>query len=175
MFKKKPVLWISLAGVLMLLNLVKWLPVLLQNKGPKASAGGAANLVLDFPSGAQEGKGDDHRDLFALGPSTSGHLKRRMAKKAQVQTQPSPTPTFAFPDGSLREIAGGYRLMGVVSRGDQSKALIGKGDELFQLGPGEELGGLYQVEKITQSEVYLKEKQTGNSFRLRIWDEQGTI
>jgi hypothetical protein len=175
MFKKKPVLWSSLVGLLVILNLVKWLPSLWQGKATKGTAP-VLGLELDFPSGPLEGEGSLHRDLFALGSLPSGNIKRPKARKTQVpdQTPPSPTPTFTFPDGSLREIAGGYRLMGVVSRGGQSQALIGKGDQLFQLGPGEDLEGQYQVQKITDSEVYLTEKQTGNSLRLRIWDDQGT-
>jgi hypothetical protein len=173
MFKKRPFLWISLVGVLVLLNLIKWLPSLWPGKASKGTAP-VLGLELDFPSGLLEGERDPRRNLFALGPLPSGNTKRPKVRKAPVQTEPSPTPTFAFPDGSLREIAGGYRLMGIVSRGGQSQALIGKGDQLFPLGPGEELEGQYRVEKITDSEVYLTEKQTGNSLRLRIWDDQGT-
>ncbi|HTC19429.1 MAG TPA: hypothetical protein VK859_01180 [bacterium] len=175
MLKKRPILWISLVGVLVLLNLIKWLPSIWQDRAAKGTAP-VLGLELDFPSGPLQGEGSLHRNLFALGSLPSNNMKRTKVKKTKIptQTQPSPTPTFAFPDGSLREIAGGYRLMGVVSRGGQSQALIGKGDQLFQLGPGEDLEGQYQVEKITDSEVYLTEKQTGNSLRLRIWDDQGT-
>ena len=178
MLKKNPLLWGSLVVLLAALNLAKWMPALWPSRASKEKAGASFGLALEFPSGVQEGEKTVHRDLFTLGSrggSAAGVRRaRKAAAPAAVQTGPTPTPTFVFPDGSLREAAGGYRLMGVVSRGGQSKALIGKGDQLFQLGSGEDLEGLYQVENIGDDEVYLTDKRTGNSLRLHIWNGQGT-
>ncbi len=169
MFRKNPVLWISVVGLLVLLNLFHWAPSLWKGKiAPGREAAGW--MRLDFPEPLEKGDQKVVRDLFALGsrPLESNRV-RRVARAAPVPT-PAASPTPSFPDGSILEAAGGYRLMGVVSRENSSQALIGKGTQLFQVGPGDSLEDRYQVQSITENEVYLTEKQTGNTLKLRIWD-----
>ena len=62
--------------------------------------------------------------------------------------------------------------MGTVSRDGKSQALIGQGSQLFQVAPGDSVANQYQVESITESEVYLTDKQSGNTLKLRIWDSK---
>ncbi len=169
MFRKNRLLWISAVGFLVLLNLVRWAPVLWKGKimeGRETSGW----MRLEFPDPLDPEDQKVQRNLFALGsrPPES----RRVKRIVRVVTVPTPaaSPTPSFPDGSVLEAAGGYRLMGVVSREGFSQALIGRGTQLFQVGPGDNLEDRYQVQSITQDEVYLTEKPTGNTLKLRIWD-----
>ena len=123
---------------------------------------------LDFPAPLEEGERNLRRNLFAIGP-----VEGTPKITGRFVAMPTPTPTPSSPDGSVMEVAGGYRLMGVLSHGGKSMALIGKGEQSFQVGMGDEIEGLYQVQTITDNEVYLAEKSTGNNLKLHIWDTQG--
>ena len=172
MLKKNPVLWGSLIFLLVILNLWKLLPALRRTAQGSGISGG---LRLDFPFARSESEKSVHRDLFALGSSPPAspraHSKGNIAPRAVSSPVPAPKPSSA--SGTVVEISGGYRLMGVVSREGKSQALIGKGEQLFQVAPGDELEGRYRVQSIGENEVYLTEKVTGNNLRLRIWDQQG--
>lgn len=167
MFRKKPVLWISVIGILALLNLARWVPVLWKEN---LSTGREDSqwLKLDFPEPLNTEDQKIRRDLFALVPSGNTPVKRVV--RAAAEPTPAESPTPSFPDGSVMEAAGGYRLMGVVSREGFSQVLIERGTQLFQAGPGDNLEDRYQIQSITQDEVYLTEKATGNTLKLRIWD-----
>ncbi|GEM_PF-1619512 len=169
MFRKSPALWISAIAILVLLNLVRWAPSLLRGKGVLGRQAGW--MHLDFPEPLEAGDMNVGRDLFALGTRPPGAKAARRVAKAAPTPLPAASPTPSSPDGSVLEAAGGYRLMGVVSRGDSSQALIGRGTQLFQVGPGDSLEDRYQVGTITENEVYLTDKQTGNNLKLRIWDQ----
>lgn len=170
MIRKYPYLWGGLILALLALNLWRYLPAWGgKAKGPGASAAG---LALEFPQGP-EGEAPLRRNLFDFGAAPS-HVSRPR-KAAPVAALPTPlvTPTPSAPDGSVAEAAGGYRLLGVISRDGRSQALVGKGDQLFQVGRGDDIEGRYHVVSIDENEVYLTEKQTGNNLKLRIWDSQG--
>jgi hypothetical protein len=172
--KRKTALGISFILILAILNLWKWLPV---SGGKKSLNNREASfgLVLNFPSAAAEEDKTMRRNLFALGSSSpSGHRHGSGKTKnlpASVSTVPTLVASPVFPDGSVLEVAGGYRLMGIASREGKNHALIGKGDQLFQVGVGDNIESQYQVQNITEGEVYLTEKQTGNTLKLRIWDQ----
>ena len=68
------------------------------------------------------------------------------------------------------ELSGGVHLLGVVFQGGKGLALLGKGEETFQVGVGDDINGLYRVDSIDQDEVYLTEKSTGNTLKLHIYD-----
>jgi len=174
MIKKHPMIWGTLIALLLLLNLVKWLPFLRGGGSGIGKGDSAAGLSLPFPSGAGV-EASRHRDLFAFGiPSSSGHHPSRSRSGVFPQASPVPTPVplTPAPSGGSAD-AGGYRLLGVVSRNGQNQALLGKGEQLIQVGRGDEVEGLYRVESIGENEVYLTEKQTGNTLKLHIWDSQG--
>lgn len=169
MSRKKAFLGGILIALLALLNLLHWGPILWKGKelSSKAPLGW---MRLDFPE-PLEGKGQKiHRDLFSLGNRAPGTvLARRPVKPAPVPT-PAGVPTPFFPDGSVMEAEGGYRLMGVVSRGGKSRALVGQDKLLLQVGEGDGLGDRYLVLAVAQNELDLKDKPTGNTVKLRIWD-----
>lgn len=180
MFKKHPYLWGALVSALALLNLWKWWPS--SRSAPGTGLPGAWNgsspLTLDFPEALKKEEKTVRRDPFTAGFSAAaGRAPKRAAAKPAPTAGFTPTPIppaqLAGPDGSVAEAAGGYRLMGIASREGKSQALIGKGDRLFQVGRGETIEGRYQVGDITESEVYLTEKETGNTLKLRIWDPEG--
>lgn len=167
--KNKPLMGLLLIVVLVLLNLWHWLPRWKSNPvfAAKSSSG---ELTLNFPAPLEDEEKIVHRDLFAIGYVSLVH---HLMKKSRVITLlPLFTPTPSTADGSVAEVNGGYRLLGVVSRGGQIRALIGKGEQTFSVVKGDEIEGVYQVLSVTDSEVYLTEKQTGNTLRLHIWDQQ---
>jgi len=172
MLAKKLLVWIFVILVLVILNLWKWLPTL--GKGSSLSLGSVniAGLSLNIPSGLEDGEKTVHRDLFALGPLDKAGGRANRMKLTPVRLFPTPISSpMATPDGSVLEVEGGYRLMGIVERDGKSLALIGKGSQLFQVGLGDDLEGHYQVHSITDDEVYLTETQTGNTLKLRMWDQ----
>lgn len=171
MIKKYPYFWSALVVVLILLNLWKWLPSFKTSGSAFAKQGNSTGLVLDFPSPSGDEEKAVHRDLFALGEAASAPRERRSTVKAAA---PAPVLAAATPLATptpMNEVAGGYRLMGVVFREGKSQALLGKGDQLLQLMVGDEIETRYRVESISDNEVDLTDKQTGNSLKLLIWDK----
>src|SRR5665213_58189 len=170
MLKKKPLLWTSIILALIILNLWKWLPTWGKANALPVGFIDVKGLSLNIPLGLEDGEKTVHRDLFVLGPlgRTGSAVKTRLTP---VRLFPTPISSpMATPDGSVLEVEGGYRLMGMVERDGKSQALIGKGSQLFQVGIGDDLEGHYQVHSITNDEVYLTETQTGNTLKLRMWD-----
>lgn len=166
--------WGSIIFVLVLLNLWKWLPRWKEDRG-FSDKSVLTELTLNFPDALEPDEQAIHRDIFAFGSSNSasGLVRVRPTKNKAVPIifkifTPTPSPT----NGSLTEMTAGYRLLGMLSRGGQSLALIGKGDQTFQVKAGDEIDGFYRVQSITESEVYLTEKQTGNTLQLHIQDQQ---
>ncbi len=173
MLRKNPVPWISAVGLLALLNLIRWAPVIWKGTGMD-NRENSGWMRLDFPAPLDAEDQKIRRNLFALGPSESPSHPNRIMKAASIPA-PQASPTPSFPDGSVMEAAGGYRLMGVVSRGSSSQALIGRGNQLFQVGPGDSLEDRYQVQSIGENEVTLTEKPAGSAVKLRIWDPSAAI
>ncbi len=173
MRRKKTILWISAVGLLALLNVIRWAPVLWKGKGVE-NRGNSGWMRLDFPSPQDPAERKVRRDLFAFGPSAIPDRPKQMAKATPIPA-PQSSLALSFPDGSVMEAAGGYRLMGVVSRGGSSQALVGCGNQLFQVGPGDSLGDGYQVQSIGENEVILAEKPAGGTVKLRIWDPTAAI
>lgn len=178
MIKKHPYLFAALIGALLVLNLWKWLPSASFQGGPKSGAAAHGLWSLDFPDPLGAGEKEIHRNLFEAGAALgNGPVRRplKLSRLSKVQPTAVPTPSDVAADGSVAEVAGGYRLLGIASREGQAKALIGKGDQLFQVGQGGDIEGKYEVQTITESEVYLTEKQSGNTLKLRIWDNSGGL
>jgi len=174
MFQKHPFIWASLVGILVLLNLWKWLPGFGAQKNRDGRNLDKTRLALDFPEVSGDKEGSILRDPFSVAASPSSARRRRtVAKRTGPPVLPTPLPTAMglAADGSVLEAEGGYRLMGIVSRQGKSQALIGKGDRLFQVGLGESLEETYEVRNITQNEVFLVRKQTGATQKLRIWEQ----
>ncbi|MGH7739113.1 MAG: hypothetical protein ACREL1_03095 [bacterium] len=165
--RKKIALGISVIGLLVLLNLARWAPEWLRTKNSMVGAP-LGWMRLDFPRPLKEADLKVRRDLFVLEPSREAPVFRR--RVVQVRPTPVPLPTAVSVDGTVQEAAGGYRLMGVVSKGGSSEALIGRGTQLFQVRAGDDLEGRYKVQSVGENEVYLTENQTGHSLKLGIWD-----
>ena len=168
--KNKTLIGVTLIVVLIVLNLWHWLPRFKSNTsfaGPTSTGG----LTLNFPAPLADEDKVVHRDLFATGSLGQPLHSRPVKKPTVIVLLPVYTPTPSSPDGSVGE-AGGYRLLGVVSHGGQIQALIGKGEKTFPVLKGDVIEGVYEVLSITESEVYLTEKQTGNTLKLHIWDQQ---
>ena len=167
--KKNPLLWGALIGVLLLLNLWKWLPAL---KGGKAgsSTSSFAGLQLNLPSPPEGEDREVRRDLFSMAMPVKPRLVQVPRVVIHLEPSPQPTPIGLAADGSIMEASGGYRLMGTASREGKNQALIGLGDKVFQVKPGDDLDGRYKVGEVTENEVYLTEAATGNTLKLRIWD-----
>lgn len=155
---------------MVLLNLWKWLPVL---KGGDGSSHGStvAGIRLDFPSPPEGEERRVQRDLFAMAVPVRPRVVRLPRVVVHLEPSPQPTPLGLAADGSILEASGGYRLMGTASREGQNQALIGLGDKVFQVKPGDDLDGRYKVGQVTDNEVYLTESGTGNTLKLRIWDQ----
>jgi hypothetical protein len=175
MIKKHPYIWAGVIGLLVLLNLVRWIPAVWNSPNPSKKMQ-VGLLELNFSPPLSDGEKKVHRDLFSavdsISPGVNPKPKSLGKGKAQGPSLPGPTPTPSSVDGSVAEISGGYRLMGTVSRGGKSQALIGQGSQLFQVAPGDSLADQYQVRSITESEVYLTDKLSGNTLKLRIWDSK---
>jgi hypothetical protein len=164
MIQRRPLLWGIVITALALLNLWRWWPA-------RGVAQGRSSVGpnLDLPATSIPSQRLLKRDLF-----TTRQAAVASARPPQVQVRlvpPTPVPAATLPDGSVMEATGGYRLLGVATREGQSQALIARGDQLFQLKPGDDLEGRYQVGNIDGEEVHLTEKQTGNTLKLHLWEE----
>ena len=166
MIHRQPWLWGGLIVVLGLLNLWRWFP---SGSGMGRGLGPRANLDLPEPSGHEERT--VRRDLFQSQAAPAA--VRRAPPQVQVRLVPATAaPTIpALADGSVMEAGGGYRLLGIATREGASQALIARGDQLFQLKPGDDLEGRYKVGEIEDEEVHLTENGTGNTLKLHLWEE----
>ena len=52
-------------------------------------------------------------------------------------------------------------MEGVIFRGEKGQAFFRRSDEIYTVSDGDEVAGLYRVEKITADSVALKEIATG--------------
>src|SRR5579859_1724857 len=129
-------------GILVLLNLWKWLPSL---KGRNGLSRGSAmtGLQLNFPLPAEGEEKAVRRDLFSLALPQKHVLVRIPRVVVHLEPSPQPTPLGLAPDGSILEASGGYRLMGMASREGKTQALIGKSDQVYQVKPGDDIDGRY--------------------------------
>jgi len=147
MKNKRKVLWVCLGGLLLILNVWRWMPVW---RSAKASHRGAASgaLELRFPLVAVPEERAVQRDLFAFGASSPSRASRPVRK---VVAEPTPTPTEA------------YHLMGTVSEPGHARALLGKGGRFFQVQVGDRLEDVFRVRSIDDQGVGLNDEHTGET------------
>jgi hypothetical protein len=158
---KKMVLWISVVVVLLLLNLWRWMPSRTSAKPAHRSVAAPGGLELQFPLGTAPAEKTPGRDIFTFGSIASPLGVHHAARKKTVQVSgPVPTPTEP------------YRLMGVVSDPGHSRALIGKGSQVFQVQEGDSLENSYTVGPIGDQDVDLTDQSTGKALTLRIQEPE---
>ncbi|HVM33096.1 MAG TPA: hypothetical protein VMU88_08180 [bacterium] len=152
---KKRMAWgAGLVLVLALLNLWRWMPAFAAHQtthGP----GAPGELDLLFPQGTTAEERTSRRDLFSFA-----------ALPAAPSRPKPPAPAAPPPDFPLR-------LLGVVIQHGHSRALIGKGDQLFEVEAGDDLDGDYRVRGINDQEVSLWDRRSGGEVTLAIADAAG--
>ena len=139
--------------VLVALNLWRWVPAWRGSSSASKSMT-EGEFSLDFPMSPDKGDFVLKRDLF--------QSRRSMATIKVPRRVPSPTQgnktDMMTPTPSL---LWGIRLEGVIFRGEKGQAFLRRSDEIYTVSDGDEVAGLYRVEKITADSVALKEIATG--------------
>ncbi|HKK06820.1 MAG TPA: hypothetical protein VKA50_13330 [Gammaproteobacteria bacterium] len=161
--QRKHIILVGVAGVLVVLNLWRWLPESDDTASPAADSVPVDQITaqsLRLRGVAADDSGSDHgRNLFT--EWTPAPKRTDKAKPVAVSKKSAARVSAAdmARKAALAEL-NRYRLAGVVIRSGRPLAFLLKDDQRYTATIGDTIDGHVRVEHITERKVVLKEMET---------------